>query len=290
MRSIQNSVMKRTILSLGAIFSLVLSPVFAVHSAEPPKDDGPNPELVELVGAISKKLRSTSIDERTPENFAEELAAFDTLLKKQKGNDNTVAEIPYMKAKLYMDVFRDEAAALEVYKQVREDYPDTRFGRAAGEMVKVLGEKAEMLKIQEQLKVGSKFPDFNVKDLEGKPLSLERFSGKVVLLDFWATWCGPCIAELPHVLETYEKYHSKGFEVIGISLDREREELETFIKKRKMPWPQYMDGEGEEFELAEKYGVNAIPATFLIDGKGTILAKDLRGEALGKAVAEALEN
>ena len=109
-----------------------------------------------------------------------------------------------------------------------------------------------------------------------------------MLLDFWATWCGPCVQELPNVVKTYDKYHSQGFEVIGISLDRDRQKLAGFTKEKKMPWPQYFDGLVWENKLAVKYGINGIPATFLLDGQGKIIAKDLRGEALEQAVAKAL--
>lgn len=140
----------------------------------------------------------------------------------------------------------------------------------------------------EELAVGKTFPDFNEKDLDGNPLSVARFKGKVVLIDFWAVWCGPCIAELPHLLSTYEKHHADGFEIIGISLDRERDKLTAFLKQRDMTWPQYFDGLGWQNKLAQEYGINSIPATFLLDREGKIIAKDLRGDALETAVARAL--
>jgi len=109
------------------------------------------------------------------------------------------------------------------------------------------------------------------------------------LLDFWATWCGPCVQELPNVIETYEKYHSKGLEIVGISLDNEKKDLEEFVAKRSgMTWAQVFDGKGWESAIGQEYGVNAIPFTLLLDGEGTIVARDLRGEALGKTVANLL--
>lgn len=138
------------------------------------------------------------------------------------------------------------------------------------------------------LTVGAPFPDFEEQDLDGKPLSVGKFKGKVVLIDFWATWCGPCIQELPNVLKAYEKYHEKGFEIIGISLDNEKEKLTSFIKAKKLPWPQYFDGKGWESKLGVKYGIDSIPATYLLDKEGKIIAKGLRGDALEKAVEKAL--
>jgi thiol-disulfide isomerase/thioredoxin len=100
------------------------------------------------------------------------------------------------------------------------------------------------MKLQAGLKPGVVFPDFNEKDLAGEPLSIAKFKGKVVLVDFWATWCGPCRGELPNVLAAYKKYHDKGFEIIGISLDRDENALKSFIKENGMVWPQYFDGLG----------------------------------------------
>ena len=123
---------------------------------------------------------------------------------------------------------------------------------------------------------GTKFPDFEVKDLADKPLSIANYKGKVVLLDFWATWCPPCRAELPNVIKTYEAHHKDGFEIIGISLDQDREKLTAFIKEKNMTWPQYFDGKGSQNKLAVKYGVLGIPATYLLDGQGNIIGKELK--------------
>ncbi len=126
--------------------------------------------------------------------------------------------------------------------------------------------------------------------LQGEEIDLAGMGGKVVLVDFWATWCGPCIAELPNVKKAYEAHHADGFEIIGISLDREgdKEKLENFIKEHEMPWPQAFDGGGWQASLAQKFGINSIPATYLIGKDGTVVAADLRGPALEAAVAKEL--
>ena len=136
---------------------------------------------------------------------------------------------------------------------------------------------------------GAQFPDFNEKDVAGNPLSIANDKGKVILVDFWATWCPPCRAELPNVLATYQKYHDQGFDIIGISLDDERTNLLAFIKENKMTWPQYFDGQRWDNKLAVKYGIESIPATYLLDGSGKIIGEDLRGDALAEAVAGALK-
>lgn len=126
--------------------------------------------------------------------------------------------------------------------------------------------------------------------LDGKEVDLAAMKDKVVLVDFWATWCGPCIAELPHVLKTYEKYQAQGFEIIGISLDKEedKEKLTSFVKDKNMPWAQHFDGKGWGNEIAQQFGINSIPATFLIGKDGKIVATNLRGDALEKTVGENL--
>jgi len=121
--------------------------------------------------------------------------------------------------------------------------------------------------------------DLSFRPVNGDKVDLAAMKDKVVLLDFWATWCGPCVAELPNVKQAYAEYHAKGFEIIGISLDSEKSTLKDFIKENEMPWPQYFDGKGWENELAQEYGVNSIPAVFLVKNS-KVIATDVRGGAL----------
>ena len=125
--------------------------------------------------------------------------------------------------------------------------------------------------------------DFQVTGLKGEPLSLSQYRGQVVLLDFWATWCPPCIAEMPNVKQTYAKYKNQKFEIIGISLDRSTGPLEEYIAREGLAWRQYWDNGGG---IANMYNVRAIPSTFLIDAEGIIRRVNLRGSALEMAVAE----
>ena len=125
-------------------------------------------------------------------------------------------------------------------------------------------------------------------DLNGKEIDLEKMKDKVILVDFWATWCGPCIAEMPNVTAAYETYKDKGFEVVGISLDEDKAEVVKFIADNKMPWPQFVDGKGWENELAQRFGIRSIPATFLVGKGGRIVASNLRGPDLEAAIEKAL--
>lgn len=123
---------------------------------------------------------------------------------------------------------------------------------------------------------------------DGSEINLADMKDKVVLVDFWATWCGPCVGEMPNLIKAYEEYHEKGFEILGISLDQDKAALEKFVEERKMTWPQFFDGKGWENELAGKFGIKGIPATFLIGKDGTVVATDLRGDALEQALEEHL--
>jgi len=121
--------------------------------------------------------------------------------------------------------------------------------------------------------------------LDGKPFDPKSLVGKVVLVDFWATWCGPCVAELPNVLEQYEKYHKDGFEVVGISLDQDREALEKFVVDQKLPWPILFEeskGDGWQHPLATYYGISGIPTVILIGRDGKVITLNARGEKLGE--------
>jgi thiol-disulfide isomerase/thioredoxin len=106
--------------------------------------------------------------------------------------------------------------------------------------------------------------------VDGAVVDLENLRGKVVLLDFWATWCGPCVISLPKVIAAYGKYHDKGFEIVGISLDQDKGKLLAFTKQRGMIWPQYFDGKVWQNEISARFHINAIPATWLVDKKGYI--------------------
>ncbi|MBA3710073.1 MAG: TlpA family protein disulfide reductase [Planctomycetes bacterium] len=135
---------------------------------------------------------------------------------------------------------------------------------------------------------GKPFPEFSFTDLAGTKHALADYHGKVLLLDFWATWCGPCVAELPNVKAAYDAYHSQGFEIVGISLDQDRAKLDKFLADKGLTWTQSFDGKGWQNEVAQQFGINSIPAAFLIDGEGKLIAKGLRGDELKAGVKTAV--
>ena len=122
--------------------------------------------------------------------------------------------------------------------------------------------------------------------VDGRKVDMTKLKGKVVLIDFWATWCGPCVAELPNVKKTYAKYNKKGFEIIGISLDSNKIKLTNFVEDNDMPWPQQFDGKGWKNKYAVEFGIQGIPAMWLIDKKGDLV--DMKARAGLEAKVEKL--
>ena len=124
--------------------------------------------------------------------------------------------------------------------------------------------------------------DIKFTAVDDRAVDLAKLKGKVVLIDFWATWCGPCRAELPHVKEAYEKLHEKGFEIISISLDSDKQKLLDFIKAQTMPWPQFFDGKGWKNPYAVAYGLEGIPTMWLVDKAGNLRDTEARANLVGK--------
>jgi peroxiredoxin len=138
------------------------------------------------------------------------------------------------------------------------------------------------------LGIGNTAPDIRLPDAKGVPVSLSSFKGKVVLIDFWASWCPPCVKEQPVLAELYKQNKGKGFEIYGVSLDNKKTEWESTIKKNNISWIQVSDLKFWTSPIAKTYNIQALPFNVLIDGKGIILAKNLHGDALKKFIKELL--
>jgi thiol-disulfide isomerase/thioredoxin len=129
--------------------------------------------------------------------------------------------------------------------------------------------------------------DLNFVAVDGREVDLTKLRNKVVLLDFWATWCPPCRKEAPKLVAAYKKLNSRGLEIVGVSLDQSKESLLAFIKEHGMTWPQYFDGKGWNNEISSRFGIDAIPAKWLIDKQGNVVTKNV-GDDLEKEVERLL--
>jgi len=130
--------------------------------------------------------------------------------------------------------------------------------------------------------INSKFVDLGLPGPQGQTVWVGDYVGqnKLVLIDFWASWCGPCIRELPNVVKAYERFHDKGLEIVGVSLDKDKARWLAAIEQTGQKWPQMSDLKGWDCAGAQIYGIQSIPANVLIDSQGKIVARDLRGDAL----------
>ncbi|MFT3782266.1 MAG: TlpA disulfide reductase family protein [Nibricoccus sp.] len=271
-------------------FSLLATVVSIRADGEKPAAAAPASTVDSQVGPIVEKIKNkVQAGARSEAALSDELKALDAVVASHKGEQSEdLAQVLMLKAAIYLQVIQDLDKGEAVLKQVKTDFPNSEPAKHMDELLSGIAAQKKAQQIQAALKPGAAFPDFEVKDIAGKPLSIAKYKGKVVLVDFWATWCGPCVEELPNVVAAYEKFHGKGFEIIGVSLDEDEARLKAFIAEKKMTWAHYFDGKGWQSELGQKYGITGIPATFLLDRAGKIIAKDLRGEELAAMLEKEL--
>ncbi len=166
---------------------------------------------------------------------------------------------------------RDDAKKAALEDRLIQEFPESPY---AGMLT---GERRQREAVGKPLEL--EFTDA----IKGSTVSMKALKGKVVVLDFWATWCGPCVAEMPNMKKLYAEYRDQGVEFIGVSLDQPREQggldkLKEFVAKNEIPWPQYYQGNGWESAFSSKWGINAIPCVFVVDPDGNLYSTDARGK------------
>ncbi len=229
-----------------------------------------NPWVYEAVRDYAQTLASINLPVNTQKHY------LDLQLSQIPQNRRTymlalggvIAGLQNAKSGLFIDYAK---RYIELYK---DKYPE-----AAAQLQEVIRSTQSFLP-------GAEAPDFTMETPDGKMLSLKDLRGKVVLIDFWASWCGPCRRENPNVVKAYKKYHERGFDVLGVSLDKDRKRWLDAIEKDGLIWHHVSDLQGWNNAAARLYGVSSIPHTVLVDPEGKIIARNLRGPALEQKLAE----
>jgi len=180
---------------------------------------------------------------------------------------------------------RDALRATTPRSDIFRDFRD-RVDRAEQEIKAQQAQQAEMERLSNLIPVGGEAPDFRQRTPDGREIALSSLRGKVVLIDFWASWCKPCRMENPNVKKVYEKYHRKGFEILGVSLDRDMNAWKGAIEQDGLPWMHVSDLQFWNNAVAQQYGISSIPFTVLVGKDGKVLDKNLRGPALEAKLAE----
>lgn len=236
--------------------------------------------------ATKTDFRNAKITGSEPENLSFILhQKIDTLPREEaqkleiefiKDNPNSIVSASMLS--LYSTTWGKEKTK-GLYEQLSKENKNSKFGE----------EITKYIELNKEPKTGDQFADFESKNQNGELKKLSNLKGKAVLLEFWASWCGPCRQENPILVKTYEKFNPKGFEIFAVSLDEDKESWLGAIKKDSLNWEHVSDLKGQKNEASLIYGINGIPDNFLIAENGEIIGRNLRGEKLNEKLKEILE-
>lgn len=238
-----------------------------------------NPEAADLQEAYNSGIQAAYVTGKNDVVVSLLGLQFDAVLAQEDAPEQEVIQTGMMLAQ-FAQQQGDNGAAQKVkaaFDERAEANPGSSYAQVSQALASMLSKPG----------IGS-VPELSGTTLDGQEISVEDYRGKVVLLDFWATWCAPCIEELPSLKATYEKYHGKGFEIISISLDRSVEPLNKLISEETLSWVHLYDAD-QDVSLADRFGITSIPSMFLLNQNGKIVALDPRGAQLETEVAKLLE-
>jgi len=238
--------------------------------------------LNNILDIIEQKYRYSEVSAETRDSvISAQTAIFSKMEKIEK---NFIREFPDSHVSLnLLNIYKtswDKNVVKEFYELLAEDLKNTKTGIDINNFVS----------LPEKPKVGDAYVDFELPNTDGSLIKVSDIKAKYVLVEFWASWCGPCRKENPNLVRTYNTYKEKGFEILGVSLDSNEKHWIKAIEKDGLPWIQTSDLKAQNSLPALLYGINAIPYNFLIDKNGTIIAENLRGDDLDKQLKELLDS
>ena len=247
--------------------------------------DDERQELVKRINADRGDTGAIDRINKLNEEFYNRCRMFVT---EHKGSPAVLAAVSRLNIQNELPLFQQVRDALRTTIPKSEYYISFRdqVGRMEQQAQAMKAQEEQMARLDNLIPVGSEAPDFSQPTPEGKPISLTSLRGKVVLIDFWASWCKPCRMENPNVKRVYEQYKNKGFEILGVSLDRDKAAWTGAIAQDGLPWKHVSDLGFWNNAAAQQYGVSSIPYTVLVDKDGKVLGKNLRGPALEQKLAE----
>jgi len=240
----------------------------------------------DIYETMTAKMKAASPAQRESAEYKQEMEAMDKKADELTEPINKKFVKTYPKSVISLDVLRSLAYGAD-YAEIAPLYASLSPSLKESESGKKFGEQLAKMK---NVALGATAPDFAMADTDGKMVKLSSFRGKYLLVDLWASWCGPCRQENPNVVRTFNKYKDRNFTVLGVSLDRPdaKDKWIKAIKDDGLTWTHVSDLKFWNNEVAQMYGVQAIPQNFLLDPNGKVIAKNLRGDALDAKLAEVL--